>query len=233
MGLLEFCIREDLNKSAWRRMAVLDPIKLIITNYPDGQDEVLLGENNPEVEGGEGTREIPFSKELWIEREDFMENPPKKFFRLGVGLSVRLKHAYIVTATDVVKNEEGEIIEIHATYMPDSKSGEDTSGVKVKGTIHWVSVPHAKTVEVRLYDRLFNVENPAAEEDFKSTINPHSLEILQKVYVEPDLLNAVPGKGYQFIRKGYFTLDTKATEDRLIFNRTVTLKDGWAKESGK
>lgn len=233
MGLLEFCIREDLNKSAWRRMAVLDPVKLVITNFPEGQEEILDGENNPEVEDGEGTRTIPFSRELWIEREDFMEDAPKKFFRLAPGLSVRLKHAYIVTATSCIKNDAGEVVEIHAEYNPQSKSGEDTSGLKVKGTIHWVSVPHAKTVEVRLYDRLFQVENPAAEEDFKSTINPESLQILSNVYVEPDLLNAVPGTGYQFIRKGYFTLDTKSSPEKLVFNRTVTLKDAWAKESAK
>lgn len=230
VGLLEFCIREDLNKTAWRRMGVLDPIKLIITNYPDGKEETLMGENNPEVEGGEGEREIPFSNALWIEREDFMENPPKKFFRLGPGLMVRLKHAYIVRCEDYVRDADGQVIEIHCTYIPESKSGEDTSGLKVKGTIHWVSVPHAKTVEVRLYDRLFNVENPAAESDFKATINPESLQIIENAYVEPDLLNAVSGKGYQFIRKGYFTLDTKSTPGSPVFNRTVTLRDTWAKE---
>ncbi len=234
VGLLEFCIREDLNQTAWRRMAVLDPVKLVITNYPAEQTETLTGENNPEVEGGEGERSIPFSRELWIEREDFMENPPKKFFRLAPGLMVRLKHAYIIKCEDVVKDAEGNITEIHCTYLPESKSGEDTSGIKVKGTIHWVSVPHAQTVEVRLYDRLFNAENPAAEADFKSTINPNSLQILKNTYVEPDLLHAVPGKGYQFIRKGYFTLDGKTTTaDKLVFNRTVTLRDTWAKELRK
>lgn len=234
VGLLEFCVREDLNKTAWRRMAVLDPVKLVITNYPEGKEELLHGENNPEVEGGEGERIIPFSHELWIEREDFMENAPKKFFRLGPGLSVRLKHAYIVTCDDFVKDEVGNVTEIHCSYIPNSKSGEDTSGLKVKGTIHWVSVPHAKTAEVRLYDRLFKAENPLATTgDFKESINPDSLEILEKVYIEPDLLNAVPGKGYQFIRKGYFTLDTRSTPDRLVFNRTVGLRDTWAKESQK
>lgn len=233
MSLLEFCIREDLNKTAWRRMAVLDPVKLVITNYPEGQEEQMIGENNPEVEGGEGERGIPFSRELWIEREDFMEEAPKKYFRLAPGLSVRLKHAYIVTCTDYIKDESGKVIEIHAEYVENSRSGADTSGMKVKGTIHWVSVPHAKTVEVRQYDRLFNVENPAAEEDFKSTINPDSLQILDEVYVEPDLLNAVPGKGYQFMRKGYFTLDTRSTPEHPIFNRTVTLRDNWAKQGGK
>ncbi len=233
VGLLEFCIREDLNKTAWRRMAVLDPIKLVITNYPEGQTEVFSGENNPEVEGGDGARDIPFSRELWIEREDFMEEPPKKFFRLGPGLMVRLKHGYIVKCEDFVKDSNGRVVEVHCTYIPESKSGEDTSGIKVKGTIHWVSVPHATTVEVRSYDRLFNDENPAAAEDFKASINPDSLQIIEQAYVEPDLLNATPGKGYQFIRKGYFTLDTKSTEDKLVFNRTVTLRDTWAKEAGR
>lgn len=228
VSLLEFCIREDLNKTAWRRMAALDPIKLIITNYPDGQTEMLHGENNPEVEGGEGSRDIPFSKELWIEREDFMEEPPKKFFRLGVGLSVRLKHAYIVKCEDFKKDANGNVTEIYCTYIPESKSGHDTSGINVKGTIHWVSVPHAKTAEVRLYDRLFKVEDPSNEDgDFKEYLNPDSLQILPSAYIEPDLANAIPGKGYQFIRKGYFTLDKHSTADKLVFNRTVGLKDSW------
>jgi glutaminyl-tRNA synthetase len=230
VGLLEFCIREDLNKTAWRRMAVLDPIKLVITNYPEGQTETLHGENNPEVEGGEGGRDIPFSSELYIEREDFMEVPPKKFFRLGVGLMVRLKNAYIVKCESFVKDEAGNVTEVHCTYIPESKSGHDTSGINVKGTIHWVSVPHAKTAEVRLYDRLFKSENPAAEEgDFKDDLNPDSLQIIT-AYVENDLSTATPGKGYQFIRKGYFTLDKHSTADKLVFNRTVTLKDGWVKK---
>ncbi|QNL52390.1 glutamine--tRNA ligase/YqeY domain fusion protein [Olivibacter sp. SDN3] len=234
VGLLEFCIREDLNKTAWRRMAVLDPIKLVITNYPEGQEEILHGENNPEVEGGEGGRNIPFSGALWIEREDFMEHAPKKFFRLGPGLSVRLKNAYIVTCDEFEKDSKGNITTIYCRYIPNSKSGEDTSGLKVKGTIHWVSVPHAKTAEVRLYDRLFQAENPLdTEGDFKESINPTSLQILEKVYIEPDLLNAVPGKGYQFIRKGYFTLDTRSKPDHLVFNRTVGLRDTWAKEAKK
>jgi glutaminyl-tRNA synthetase len=234
VSLLEFCIREDLNKTAWRRMAVLDPIKLIINNYPDGKVEELNGENNPEVEGGEGSRVIPFSKELWIERDDFMEDAPKKFFRLGPGLSVRLKHGYIVTCTDFKKDENGNVTEVYCDYVPNSKSGEDTSGMKVKGTIHWVSVPHAKEVEVRLYDRLFQDENPAAAEDFKSSINPNSLHIIEKAYAEPDLANAKVGKGYQFIRLGYFTLDDKhSNNEKLVFNRTVTLKDSWAKEAKK
>ena len=228
VSLLEFCIREDLNKTAWRRMAVLDPIKLIITNYPEGQTETLHGENNPEAEGGEGSRDIPFSRELWIEREDFMEEPPKKFFRLGVGLSVRLKHAYIVKCNDFKKDANGNITEIYCTYIPESKSGSDTSGINVKGTIHWVSVPNAKTAEVRLYDRLFKVEDPSNEDsDFKEYLNADSLQILPNAYIEPDLVNAIPEKGYQFIRKGYFTLDRHSTTDKLVFNRTVGLKDGW------
>ncbi|OKS89044.1 glutamine--tRNA ligase/YqeY domain fusion protein [Mucilaginibacter polytrichastri] len=230
LSLLEFCIREDLNKTAWRRMAVLDPVKLVITNYPEGEGEILHGENNPEVEGGEGGRDIPFSREIYIEREDFMEVAPKKFFRLGPGLMVRLKNAYIIKCEDFVKDAEGNITEIHCTYIPESKSGHDTSGINVKGTIHWVSVPHAHTAEVRLYDRLFKVEDPASEEgDFKEYLNPESLHVIT-AYIEPDLATAIPGKGYQFIRKGYYTLDKHSTPGKLVFNRTVTLKDGWAKK---
>jgi glutaminyl-tRNA synthetase len=230
LSLLEFCIREDLNKTAWRRMAVLDPVKLIITNYPAGQEEMLHGENNPEVEGGEGGRDIPFSNELWIERDDFMEEAPKKFFRLGPGLMVRLKNAYIVTCDDFKKDADGNITEIHCSYIPESKSGHDTSGINVKGTIHWVSVPHAKTAEVRLYDRLLKVEDPSEEEgDFKDYLNPDSLKVIQ-AYVEPDMATVEVGKGYQFIRKGYFCLDKTSTPDKLVFNRTVTLKDGWVKK---
>jgi glutaminyl-tRNA synthetase len=231
VSLLEFCIREDLNKTAWRRMAVLDPIKMIITNYPEGETETMFSENNPEVEGGEGGRDIPFSRELWIEREDFMEEPPKKFFRLGVGLMARLKSAYIVKCDSFVKDADGNVTEIHCTYIPESKSGNDTSGINVKGTIHWVSVPHAQTAEVRMYDRLFRVEDPSNEErDFKEYLNPTSLHVLPNAYIEADLANAIPGKGYQFIRKGYFTLDKNSTPSKLVFNRTVTLKDGWVKK---
>jgi glutaminyl-tRNA synthetase len=231
ISLLEFCVREDLNKTAWRRMAVLDPIKLVITNYPDGRVEEMWGENNPEVEGGDGGRNIPFSRELWIEREDFMEEPPKKFFRLGMGLSVRLKSAYIVTCEGFDKDANGNVTTVYCKYLPESKSGHDTSGVNVKGTIHWVSVPHAKTAEVRLYDRLFQVDDPSNEDgDFKDYLNPNSLHILPNTYIEPDLANAIPCKGYQFIRKGYFTLDKNSTPDKLMFNRTVTLKDGWVKK---
>jgi glutaminyl-tRNA synthetase len=227
LSLLEFCVREDLNKSTWRRMAVLDPIKLVITNYPADQTEMFTGENNPEAEGGDGSREFPFSNELWIEREDFMEEPPKKFFRLGVGLMVRLKNAYIVKCDSFEKDADGNVTEIHCSYIPESKSGNDTSGLSPKGTIHWVSAAHAHTAEVRLYDRLFRVEDPSNEDgDFKEYLNPDSLQIIN-AYVEPALADAEMGTAVQFMRKGYFTLDKHATANKLIFNRTVTLKDGW------
>lgn len=234
LSLLEFCIREDLNKTAWRRMMVTDPVKLIITNYPEGQIEHMEGENNPEVEGGEGSRIIPFSSELWIERDDFMEEPTKKYFRLGPGLMVRLKHAYIIQCNSFIKDETGRVSEIHCTYIPESRSGSDTSGIHVKGTIHWVSAVGAKTAEIRLYDRLFRVEDPSNEEgDFKEYINPDSLSVIRNAIIEPDLVNAEPGRGYQFIRKGYFTLDIDSSPEKPVFNRTVTLKDAWAKEVKK
>lgn len=232
VGLLEFCIREELNKTATRRMVVLNPVKLIIDNYEDGKIEMLHGENNPEVEGGGGSREIPFSKELWIERDDFMENPPKKFFRLGPGLTVRLKHAYIIKCESFVKNDQGDVVEIHATYYPESKSGQDTSGIQVKGTMHFVCAANAVPVTVNVYDRLFRVENPASEEgDFKSYLNPDSLTVVSTAYAEADLKNAQLGDKFQFIRLGYFCVDPNSTPDHLLFNRTVTLKDSWAKES--
>jgi len=193
-----------------------------------------MGENNPETEDGEGFRKIPFSRELWIEREDFMEEPPKKFFRLGPGLKVRLKHAYIIECTGFKKDETGRVTEVYCTYIPESKSGQDTSDIKVKGTIHWISVPHAKTAEIRLYDRLFRVEDPGnSEEDFTELLNPESLQVISSAYIEPDLEEASMGKGYQFIRKGYFTLDRDSKPGSLVFNRTVTLKDAWAKEMRK
>jgi glutaminyl-tRNA synthetase len=234
VGLLEFCIREELNKTSLRRMVVTDPVKLVITNYPESQTEVMLSENNPEDPNG-GTREIPFSRELWIEREDFMEEAPKKYFRLTPGNKVRLKSAYIIECTGCSKDENGNIKEVHATYIPESRSGNDTSGLMVKGTIHWVSVPHAITAEVRLYDRLFKVENPSAEEgDFKEYINPDSLQIITHAYAEPALKNPDINERYQFLRKGYFCLDNKlSTPEKPIFNRTVTLKDAWAKQAKK
>lgn len=229
LSLLEFCIREDLNKSANRVMAVLDPIKLVITNYEKGTED-LIGENNPEAEDGGGTRVIPFSNELWIEREDFMEVPAKKWFRLAPGAMVRLKFAYIVKCEDFVKDENGNVTEIHCTYIPESKSGNDTSGINVKGTIHWVSAQHAKTAEIRLYDRLFTSETPDAEEgDFKDYLNPESLTVLPNAYIEPALADANLNERYQFIRKGYFCLDKDSTAEKLVFNRTVTLKDTFKK----
>lgn len=233
IGLLEFCVREQLNKTANRVMAVLDPVKLVITSYPEDLVEFFDADNNPE-DTNAGSRKLPFSRELWIEREDFMENPPKKFFRLGVGLMVRLKSAYIVKCEGFKKDEAGNIIEVHCAHIPESKSGNDTSGISIKGTIHWVSVPHAKTAEVRMYDRLFQVEDPSNEEgNFKDYINPASMQVLPEIYIEPELAKIQPGTSVQFMRKGYFCLDTDSGPDKLIFNRTVTLKDAWAKEVKK
>lgn len=228
VGLLEFCVREDLNKIAQRRMVVFDPVKVIITNYnhPDGE-ELLPSENNPEDPKG-GERDIPFSGELYIEREDFMENPPKKYFRLAPGQMVRLKSAYIIKCDEVVKNDKGEVTELHCTYIPESKSGSDTSGINVKGTLHWVSVKHAVTAELRLYDRLFKVEDPASEEgDFKDYINPDSLQTVKAVYAEPALKLAKFDESYQFVRKGYFVLDKDSSASGIVFNKTVGLKDSW------
>ena len=231
-SLLEFCLREDLNNSALRVMAVLDPLKLIITNYEDGKTEDLVSENGPDE--SMGTRLLSFSKELWIEREDFMEVPAKKWFRLAPGAMVRLKSAYIVQCENFIKDADGNITEIHCTYIPGSKSGGDNSGISVKGTIHWVSAAHAATAEVRLYDRLFKVEDPSSEEgDFKDYINPDSLLVINNAYIEPSLKSVASGDRYQFIRKGYFCLDKDSTPDMLVFNRTVTLKDAWAKEAKK
>jgi glutaminyl-tRNA synthetase len=234
VGLLEFCVREHLNKIALRRMVVFDPLKVVITNYPENEAaELLTGEDNPE-DPASSAREIPFGRELYIEREDFMENPPKKFFRLFPGGMVRLKHAYIIRCDEAIKDDAGNITELHCTYMPESKSGSDTSGIHVKGTLHWVAVQTAITAEVRLYDRLFQVEDPSSEEgDFKDYINEHSLQVVTTAYAEPALKNAKMKERYQFLRKGYFTLDTKDTYARLVFNRTVTLKDTWAKEQKK
>jgi glutaminyl-tRNA synthetase len=230
LSLLEFCLREDLNEKAHRVMAVLDPVKLVITNYEAGKTEELVSENGPNE--ALGNRTVPFSRELWIEREDFMEVAPKKWFRLAPGALVRLKSAYVVQCTGFIKNDAGEVTEIHCTYFPDSKSGSEQSGqYEVKGTIHWVSVPHAVNAEVRLYDRLFRVENPSAEEgDFKSYINPDSLHIIPNAMVEPSLLNATMDNRYQFIRKGYFCLDKDSSSNKLVFNRTATLKDTWSKK---
>jgi glutaminyl-tRNA synthetase len=213
-------------------MAVLDPVKLIISNYPEDQTETLISENGPDEKMG--SRNLQFSNELWIEREDFMEEPAKKWFRLAPGAMVRLKSAYIVRCDEFTKDDSGAISEIHGSYIPESRSGQDTSGIQVKGTIHWVSAKHAAKAEVRLYDRLFHVENPASEEgDFKSYINPDSLHIIPEAMIETSLLDAKPEDRFQFIRKGYFCLDKDSQPGKPVFNRTVTLKDAWTKEVKK
>jgi glutaminyl-tRNA synthetase len=232
VGLLEFCVREHLNKIALRRMVVFDPLKVVITNW-EGPLEMLQGEDNPE-DPASGARAIPFGRELYIEREDFMEQPPKKYFRLFPGGMVRLKYAYIIRCDEAVKDGNGNIMELRCTYIPESRSGQDTSGINVKGTLHWVEISTAITAEVKLYDRLFKVEDPStAEGDFKDHINADSLQLVSPVYAEPALQTAKKEERYQFLRKGYFTLDNKETGKGLVFNRTVTLKDAWAKEQKK
>ncbi|MBI2731207.1 MAG: glutamine--tRNA ligase/YqeY domain fusion protein [Sphingobacteriales bacterium] len=231
VSLLEFCVREHLNKVAYRRMVVFDPLKITITNYPESK-ELLPSENNPE-DITSGNREMPFSKEILIERDDFMENPPKKYFRLAPGQMVRLKSAYIIKCEEVVKDAEGNITGAKCTYIPKSKSGSDTSGISVKGTLHWVNAADAVEIEVREYDRLFKVENPGVEEgDFKDYINANSLKIV-KGFAEPSILSATTKDRFQFLRKGYYCLDKDSTAEKFIFNRTVTLKDAWAKEVKK
>lgn len=230
VGLLEFCVREHLNRIALRRMVVFDPVKVVLTNYQG--EEWLSSENNPE-DPTAGQRQIPFSREIYIEREDFMENPPKKYFRLAPGQMVRLKSAYIIRCEEVIRDQQGAISEIRCTYIPESKSGSDTSGISVKGTLHWVSVPHAVRAEVRLYDRLFNVEDPTDEsQDFMHYLNPASLEVLPQVMAEPSLLDTNPGDRYQFVRKGYFVLDKDSQSSQLVFTKTVGLKDGWSPSKG-
>jgi glutaminyl-tRNA synthetase len=232
VGLLEFFVREHLNKIALRRMVVFNPVKVVITNFPAGTTEILHSENNPEDPNG-GVRELPFSNEIYIEQDDFMENPAKKYFRLAPGQMVRLKSAYIIKCEEVIKDAAGDITELHCTYIPESKSGSDTSGISVKGTLHWVNAADAVEVEAREYDRLFKVENPADEEgDFKEYINAESLKVV-KGFAEPALKEAKLENRFQFIRKGYYCLDKDSAADKLIFNRTVTLKDGWAKEGKK
>jgi glutaminyl-tRNA synthetase len=229
VSLLEFCVREDLNKIAQRRMVVFNPIKVVITNYPEGQTEELHSEDNPE-DVTAGKRLLPFSKEILIESDDFMEVPTKKYFRLAPGQMVRLKSAYIIKCDEVIKDASGNITQLNCTYIAESKSGSDTSGIVVKGTLHWVNAANALPVEVREYDRLFKVENPSNEEgDFKDYINENSLQIVTG-YAEPRLANATIDDKFQFLRKGYYCLDKNSTADKLIFNRTVTLKDGWAKK---
>jgi glutaminyl-tRNA synthetase len=232
VSLLEFCVREHLNKVALRRMVVFDPLKVVLTNYPD-QEEVLKSEDNPE-DTETMSRDVPFSRELYIEREDFMENPPKKFFRLSPGRKVRLKSAYIIQCDEVIKDGNGNIAELRCSYLPESKSGGAQASMKVQATIHWVSIPHAVTVEVNQYDRLFRVEDPANEEgEFKEYINPDSLQVVPVAYAEPTLRHARFNEHYQFLRKGYFYLDKDSSEEKMIFNRTTTLRDNWVKEQKK
>ncbi len=232
IALLEHCLRDDLNKRAPRVMGVLRPLKLVIDNYPEDQVEQMDAINNPE-DPSAGTRKVPFSRVLYIERDDFRENPPRKFFRLAPGREVRLRYAYFVTCTNVVKDEQtGEVIELHCTYDPATRGGDSPDGRKVKGTIHWVSAAHALEAEVRLYNHLFTKPNPddvPEGGDYKDNLNPNSLEMLPNALVEPSLKDATPGSRYQFERQGYFCVAPDSTNDRLVFNRTVSLRDSWSK----
>ncbi|MDA3816662.1 MAG: glutamine--tRNA ligase/YqeY domain fusion protein [Prolixibacteraceae bacterium] len=231
VALLEHGVREDLNKSAQRVMGVLNPLKVVITNYPEDKVEMVQAINNPEDESA-GRRDVPFTRELYIEREDFMEDPPRKFFRLSPGKEVRLRYAYYITCNEVIKNDEGEIIELRCTYDPETKGGNSPDGRKVKGTLHWVSASESIKAEIRLYDRLFEVENPSAtkDQDFREFLNPNSLQVLEACFVEPFLKNGEPLEHFQFERKGYFNIDKDSTPDHLVINRTVTLRDNWAKK---
>lgn len=233
VGLLEHCIREDLNRRAPRAMAVLRPLKLVITNYPEGQTDQFEIAGHPD-DAALGSRAVPFSREVYIEREDFMEEPPKKFFRLAPGREVRLRNAYLVTCTEVIKNAAGEIVELRGTYDPATRGGDAPDGRKVKATLHWVSAAHAVDAGIRLYDRLFTAEDPegaAARDgaDFTALLNPQSLEVLQGCKVEPSLARAASGARFQFERQGYFAVDPDSAPGGLVFNRTVSLKDSWAK----
>ena len=236
IGVLENHIREDLNRHAERRMAVLDPVKVVITNYPEDKAEELPAVNNPE-DPSAGNRMVPFSRELWIEREDFMEEPPKKFFRLSPGREVRLRWAYFITCNNFVKDANGKVTEIHCTYDPATRGGDAPDGRRVKATLHWVSARHAVKAEIRMYDHLFRSADPDAVDDpsldWKSNLNPDSLRTIPAAYLEPSLGKAVPGERFQFERLGYFTVDSDSNPQLLVFNRTVTLKDTWAKEQSK
>jgi glutaminyl-tRNA synthetase len=231
VSVLEFAIREDLNRRSFRRLAVLRPVKVVLTNYPEGQVEQLQAVNNPE-DPAAGTRPVPFSRELYIEQDDFMEAPPPKYFRLRPGGEVRLKYAYIIRCDEVIKDAAGRVVELRCTADLDSKTGGATANRKVKGTIHWVSTPHAVEAEVRLYDRLFTVPEPDGDGDFKRHLNPHSLQVLT-ARGEPALAESDPGQRYQFERLAYFALDPDSRPGKPVFNRTITLKDTWAKEQKK
>ncbi|MEC8646575.1 MAG: glutamine--tRNA ligase/YqeY domain fusion protein [Candidatus Latescibacterota bacterium] len=236
IALLEYCMRDQLNKTALRRMAVLRPLKVVIENYPEGESELLEAVNNPEDESA-GMRQVPFSRELYIEREDFMEDPPRKFFRLAPGREVRLRYAYFITCTEVIKDDDGEVVELRCTYDPATRGGDSPDGRKVKATLHWVSAAHAVPAEARLYDRLFNVENPRKFPEGGSivdNINPESLEVVSPIYLEPALAEAQAGDTYQFERIGYFCADSRDhTAEQPVFNRTVTLRDTWARVQKK
>jgi glutaminyl-tRNA synthetase len=230
VSLLEYSVREHLNQVAWRVLGVLDPLKVVITNYPESQEEELEAVNNPE-DPSMGTRMVPFSRELYIERDDFMEDPPKKFFRLAPGREVRLRYAYFITCNEVVKDDTGRVTELHCTYDPESRGGNSPDGRKVKATLHWVSAKHAVKSEVRLYDRLFNDEDPGGhkDKDFKEFLNPGSLKVLDECYLEPFIKNAKPLQHFQFERLGYFNVDYDSTPEKPVFNRTVPLRDSWSK----
>jgi glutaminyl-tRNA synthetase len=234
VSLLEYSVREHLNKTAQRVMGVLNPLKVVITNYPENQEEELDAINNPE-DPEMGTRKVPFSREIFIEREDFMEDPPRKYFRLAPGREVRLRYAYFITCTRVIKDNNGEVTELHCTYDPASKGGNSPDGRKVKATLHWVSASHAIKSEVRLYDRLFTDEEPDGHKDvdFKEFMNPDSLKVLTNCYLEPFVKNSRPLDHFQFERLGYFNLDYNSTPEMPVFNRTVPLKDSWAKKQNK
>jgi len=232
---LEFCVREDLNKRAPRRMAVLRPLKVVLTNYPEGQVEEVDVVNNPENEA-EGTRRVPFSRVLYIEQDDFREIPPKKFFRLSPGKEVRLRCAYFITCQEVIKDAAGEVVELRCTYDPATRGGDSPDGRKVKATLHWVSAAHASPAEVRLYDRLFSVENPETEEagkTFLDYLNPNSLEVLRGCQIEPSLVGAARGGRFQFERLGYFSVDDDSAPGAIVFNRIVSLRDTWARIAQK
>ena len=228
LGKLEYCIRDELNQSAPRVMAVLKPLRLVLTNYPEGQEEELDADNNPE-DPSMGSRKLPFSRVLYVERDDFREDPPKKFFRLAPGREVRLKHAYIIRCDEAIKDDAGEVVELRCTYDPETRGG-DSLGRKIRGALHWVSAAHAMQAEVRLYDHLFRTENPNQGGDFLANRNPDSLEIISDAHLEPSLAGAEPGARYQFLRHGYFYIDpVDSSADRPVFNRTVSLRDSWAK----
>ncbi|MXY45168.1 MAG: glutamine--tRNA ligase/YqeY domain fusion protein [Dehalococcoidia bacterium] len=232
IAMLEHAVRDDLNRCAPRALAVLRPLKVVIENYPEGQVEHLDAINNPE-DPDAGTRKLPFSRELYIERDDFMEDPPRKFFRLAPGREVRLRYGYFITCTDIIKDDAGEVIELRCTYDPETRGGQAPDGRKVRGTIHWVSAEHVVNAEVRLYEHLFTSERPDDDDDFMSTLNPDSMEIIPNAKVEPSLADAVPGEKFQFERTGYFAVDPDSKPGVLVFNRTVTLRDSWKKVAAK